>query len=172
MKYELVLSPRAKVCLAASEGTLASDGAHEARLGLISRLLGLLEPDPGEPPGRHQLGKETVDNAARADGQAPAVLLPGERHDAHEATSILSDEHLDTEGCESDHDEHPIVEEVFEHVPLLLTELTGVDLVEKLEVDERLEADSVHQDFVGALALDPHIGFNVESSCGAEIDFC
>jgi len=62
---------------------------------------------------------------------------------------------LNAEGKEGDDNEHPVVEELGEHVPLVLAKLTRVNLVEKLEEDEGLEDDRVHVHLVGWLVLFP-----------------
>ena len=131
----------------ASHRAALPEGGNHAILLLLSRHLLLFQADPLEPSGWDALEDQAPDKCEGSDGCANAVVLHAEWVGAHVATTELDNDHLNTEGEENDANEHPVVEEVLEDVELMLTELTGVDLVEQLHEDEGLEHHSVAFNF-------------------------
>lgn len=97
-----------------------------------------------EPPGRQNDLKEQAPNEGEsAKAEADKLFSPVQSNHCHEAASKLDHADLDTEGEDSDQQEHPVVKESCENVVVGIAQLSWVHLVEALHENESLEHNSV-----------------------------
>ena len=97
----------------------------------------LLDTDPSEPLRLQQfLDNEAIDQREEADAQADQVLLEGKGHCADSCTSIFDESCLDKQSPNDDTNEEAVIEEAFEYVVFLVTQLARVNLVKYLHEHE------------------------------------
>jgi len=74
------------------------------------------------------------------DTESNGPLLPGERLDLEDEARVLDDDDLEAEDDEPNCEEHEVVEEAFEDVPLVV-DLAGADHVHNLHEDKQVEEE-------------------------------
>ena len=92
---------------------------------------------------RDKFAEVTEDKREEADSYAHGMLLESQRGALDGLSSILYQQDLH-DNCDGDDDkEHGVVEEVCEHIELLVPDLPTVDLVENLHEYERVEDEGI-----------------------------
>jgi len=92
---------------------------------------------------KYTFEKQTGDQRGGSQKETKKIFLEAEFDCFHRFSSVLDHSQLNDDGADNDDEEKFIVEEVFEHVSLLIFELPCIDFIEDLQQHEHVEEDGV-----------------------------
>ena len=96
-----------------------------------------------EPAEWQELEDEAPNEFQRTDGETNQVLIEVQSVGLHSGTAKLNEDTLDDDGKNEDDNEPYVVEEVSEHIDLIISDLSRVNEVENLHENKDLEDNGV-----------------------------